>query len=85
MRPTGPATRSGRLHPVRHWPSRSERNTLVLTDEEARRLARWGVRIEAHYGKPMDIEWAKDGRTGELFILQARPESRFRPACSSGR
>ena len=55
--------------------SRSERDTPVLTDEEARRLARWGVRIEAHYGKPMDIEWAKDGRTGELFILQARPET----------
>jgi pyruvate,water dikinase len=47
----------------------------VLADDEILRLARWCVRIEDHYGHPMDIEWAKDGRTGELFIVQARPET----------
>jgi pyruvate,water dikinase len=38
-------------------------------------LARWGVRIERHYGRPMDIEWAKDGPSGQLYIVQARPET----------
>jgi pyruvate,water dikinase len=55
--------------------SDAERARFVLDDEEALQLARWAVAIESHYGKPMDIEWAKDGRTGELFILQARPET----------
>ena len=51
------------------------------TDEEILTLARWACAIEEHYSRtrgmptPMDIEWAKDGRTGELFILQARPET----------
>src|SRR5690606_6402888 len=36
---------------------------------------RWGARIEAHYGRPMDIEWAKDGESGAMFIVQARPET----------
>jgi pyruvate,water dikinase len=53
----------------------ADRHRLVLTDDEALQLARWGVAIETHYGTPMDIEWAKDGRTGELFIVQARPET----------
>ncbi|MEO3785462.1 phosphoenolpyruvate synthase [Actinocorallia sp. B10E7] len=53
----------------------AEREALALTDEEILRLSRWAVRIEDHYGTPMDIEWAKDGRSGELFILQARPET----------
>ena len=52
-----------------------ERRTFVLADAEALQLARWGAAIEKHYGKPMDIEWAKDGRNGALFILQARPET----------
>lgn len=47
----------------------------VLSDAEAETLARWCYRIEKHYGMPMDIEWAKDGLTGELFIVQARPET----------
>jgi pyruvate,water dikinase len=51
------------------------RDAFVLTDDEALQLARWGVAIEQHYGQPMDVEWAKDGETGELFILQARPET----------
>lgn len=58
-----------------------ERGRLSLTDDEALELARDGVAIEAHYtGKygrptPMDIEWAKDGEDGRLYILQARPET----------
>ena len=58
-----------------------DRSRYVLTDDEILTLARWGCAIEVHYsGKrgaptPMDIEWAKDGRTGELFIVQARPET----------
>jgi pyruvate,water dikinase len=46
-----------------------------LQDEEVLKLARWAVIIEEHYGRPQDIEWAKDGRTGELFIVQSRPET----------
>ncbi|MDP1862287.1 MAG: phosphoenolpyruvate synthase [Thiobacillus sp.] len=46
-----------------------------LNDAEVLELARQAVAIEAHYGRPMDIEWAKDGETGELFIVQARPET----------
>lgn len=46
-----------------------------LTNEEVEELARYGVLIEEHYGRPMDIEWAKDGLTGKLYILQARPET----------
>ncbi len=59
----------------------SERKRFVLTDDEILTLARWGVIIEEHYsnkrGKytPMDIEWAKDGITNQLFIVQARPET----------
>ncbi len=48
---------------------------FVLTDAEAEQLARWALLIEAHFQLPMDIEWAKDGHTGELFIVQARPET----------
>jgi pyruvate,water dikinase len=48
---------------------------FVLTDEEITQLAKWAMDIETHYQKPMDIEWAKDGITNELFILQARPET----------
>jgi pyruvate, water dikinase len=52
-----------------------ERGSFVLDDDEVLKLARWACAIEAHYGQPMDIEWAKDGETGELFIVQARPET----------
>ncbi len=52
-----------------------DRRRFVLDDDDVLRLARWGVVIEAHYGRPMDIEWAKDGETGEIFIVQARPET----------
>jgi pyruvate,water dikinase len=47
----------------------------VLTDSEVLKLAEWSMIIEDHYGRPMDIEWAKDGLTNELFIVQARPET----------
>ena len=47
----------------------------VLTDEEWILLARWSLLIEKHYRRPMDIEWAKDGLSGQLYILQARPET----------
>ncbi len=46
-----------------------------ISDEEVTALAQMAVTIEKHYGRPMDIEWGKDGETGELFILQARPET----------
>ncbi|HWN28844.1 MAG TPA: phosphoenolpyruvate synthase [Actinomycetospora sp.] len=52
-----------------------ERRALVLDDDEVLQLARWGAVIERHYGRPMDVEWAKDGCTGELFVVQARPET----------
>ncbi len=52
-----------------------ERRAFVLQDEEILQLARWACAIETHYQKPMDMEWAKDGKTGELFIVQARPET----------
>jgi pyruvate, water dikinase len=52
-----------------------ERRQPVLGDDEVLTLARWAVQIERHYDKPMDMEWAKDGETGELFIVQARPET----------
>ena len=55
--------------------SLSERQAFILEDAEILQLARWANRIESHYGQPMDIEWAKDGTTGELFIVQARPET----------
>jgi pyruvate,water dikinase len=55
--------------------SKNAREKLVLDDAEVLELARWAVQIETHYGRPMDVEWGKDGETGELAILQARPET----------
>jgi pyruvate,water dikinase len=55
--------------------SKVERETFVLGDDEILTLARWARDIEAHYGCPMDMEWAKDGESGDLFIVQARPET----------
>lgn len=55
--------------------SEREQQSFVLADSEILQLARWAVVIEAHYGHPMDMEWAKDGLTGELFMVQARPET----------
>ena len=62
--------------PTRTVPtSKAERAAFVLTDKDILTLGRWGCVIENHYGCPMDIEWAKDGESGELFIVQARPET----------
>lgn len=52
-----------------------ERRRFVLSDDEVLTLAKWTCIIEEYYGRPMDIEWAKDGITKELFIVQARPET----------
>ena len=52
-----------------------ERKKFVINDDEILKLAEWACIIEEHYKKPMDIEWAKDGITGDLFIVQARPET----------
>jgi pyruvate,water dikinase len=52
-----------------------EQRKFALSDDEILILARWACVIEEHYGVPMDIEWAKDGITGGLFIVQARPET----------
>lgn len=67
---------------VRNLPTvKAERKRFCLTDDEAIKLAEYAIKIEDHYSKqagyrkPMDMEWAKDGLTGELFIVQARPET----------
>ncbi len=53
----------------------ADRRQFSLTDEDVENLARQAALIEKHYGRPMDIEWGKDGRDGQLYILQARPET----------
>jgi len=61
---------------IRNVPtSKAERGSFVLSDTEVISLARMATTIEKHYGQPMDMEWARDGITGELFIVQARPET----------
>ena len=52
--------------------AKEKQEQFVLTDEEITKLARWALFIEQHYKKPVDIEWANDGITNELFIIQAR-------------
>ena len=70
-------TKQTRLIPT----SKQERESFVLNEDEINCLAKWGKMIEEHYSQkagkwmPMDTEWAKDGKTGELFIVQARPET----------
>ncbi|MAE43228.1 phosphoenolpyruvate synthase [Candidatus Woesearchaeota archaeon] len=75
-------SKSGAKHPVKNVKvSNKERFKFVLNDDEILKLARWACIIEDHYSKqagkfkPMDIEWAKDGKTKELFVVQARPET----------
>lgn len=70
------------LHPIKKVnTSKEDRKKFCLTDAEALQLAKWAIAVEDHYsskyGKwtPMDLEWAKDGQTQELFIVQARPET----------
>jgi pyruvate,water dikinase len=55
--------------------TKAERNSFVLKDADVIALAKWGMQIEKHYGRAQDIEWAKDGDSGQLFIVQARPET----------
>ncbi|PIV32801.1 MAG: phosphoenolpyruvate synthase [Lysobacterales bacterium CG02_land_8_20_14_3_00_62_12] len=51
------------------------RRQFSLSDAEVHELSRQALKIEAHYGRPMDVEWAKDGQSGKIFIVQARPET----------
>jgi pyruvate,water dikinase len=55
--------------------TKKERESFVLNNEEIIQLAKWSVIIEDHYKKSMDMEWAKDGKDGKLYIVQARPET----------
>ncbi|MGM0593654.1 MAG: phosphoenolpyruvate synthase [Pseudomonadota bacterium] len=55
--------------------SEEQRQQFAITDDEVLQLARYAASIEKHYGRPMDIEWAKDGNSGRLYIVQARPET----------
>ncbi len=59
--------------------SQKDRARFSLTDKEVLTLAKWAVIIEKHYQLPQDIEWAKDGKTGQLFIVQSRPETVHTP------
>ena len=63
-------------NPVKDAPvSKNEQQESSITDKEVLQLGQWGVEIEEHYEKAMDIEWAKDGRDKKLYIVQARPET----------
>ncbi len=55
--------------------TQKERNSFVLTNPEILQLATWSMQIEEHYKKPMDMEWAKDGKENKLYVVQARPET----------
>ena len=59
--------------------SQKDRARFSITDKEVLTLAKWAVIIEKHYQLPQDIEWAKDGKTGQLFIVQSRPETVHTP------
>lgn len=76
------ADRKPHRSPVKNIPvAKAQRQSFALSDAEAEQLGRYALAIEEHYSalagmrRPMDIEWAKDGITGELFIVQARPET----------
>jgi pyruvate,water dikinase len=70
----GEATRAGRSVRTLEVPA-AERDRFSINDADVLELARAAVAIEKHYGRPMDIEWAKDGADGRIYILQARPET----------
>ncbi len=70
----GDATAAGRSVRTVEVPE-AERNRFSLSDADVLELARAAVAIEKHYGRPMDIEWAKDGADGRIYVLQARPET----------
>ncbi len=63
-------------HTVRNVPTpKADREQYCISDEDVLELADYAIKIEAHYGRPMDMEWAKDGLDGELYLVQARPET----------
>jgi pyruvate, water dikinase len=63
-------------HTVRNIPTpKEDRRHYCINDEDALELADYAIKIERHYGRPMDMEWAKDGLDGKLYIVQARPET----------
>jgi pyruvate,water dikinase len=67
---------SGHQNPVKNIPvPAADQARFSITDEQAIQLAKWGMVIEKHYNKPMDIEWALDGPSRQLYIIQARPET----------
>lgn len=69
-------SQDGSDFPVMNIPTpKDKQEEYVLSDEEITQLGRWSMIIEQHYGKPMDIEWAKDGIDNNLYIIQARPET----------
>ncbi|HJS38522.1 MAG TPA: phosphoenolpyruvate synthase [Burkholderiales bacterium] len=70
----GDATRAGRSVRTLEVPE-AERDRFSISDADVLELARAAVAIEKHYGRPMDVEWAKDGADGRIYILQARPET----------
>ncbi len=66
----------GGKSPVKNIPvSAQDRHAASITDAQVKQLAKWGMIIEEHYGRAMDIEWALDGRDQQLYIIQARPET----------
>jgi pyruvate,water dikinase len=73
--PAGPAGAPGKPLVATEDVPLEQRNRYSLTDAEVEQLARYALLIERHYGRPMDIEWGKDGGDGQLYILQARPET----------
>lgn len=70
----GSEARAGKSTEIVDVPS-GDRSRFSLTDAEVETLANYALTIETHYGRPMDIEWGKDGTTGKIYILQARPET----------
>ena len=70
----GKSDKAGKSTKVLDVPE-NERHAFSLTDAEVLELARYAVAIERHYGRPMDIEWGKDGADGRIYVLQARPET----------
>ena len=63
-------------HTVRNIPTpKADREHYCISDEDVLELADYAIKIERHYGRPMDMEWAKDGLDGELYVVQARPET----------
>ncbi|MFZ5391293.1 MAG: phosphoenolpyruvate synthase [Patescibacteria group bacterium] len=66
---------SGNRPTAKQVVSTADQQKYTLTDKEVLQLAKWAIQVEDHYKKPMDMEWAKDGLTGQLYMVQARPET----------